>query len=78
MSWTRKFGADRINRSAHLNQGKRDGRQHALHDVDLATANRGHLVRLSPEDLETELAKSPDPKRSEIKRQVVSTGSTHR
>jgi glutathione S-transferase len=42
--------------------------------LTFATANRGHLMKLSPQEMETELAKSPDPKRSEIKRQVVTHG----
>jgi glutathione S-transferase len=42
--------------------------------LTFATANRAGLARLKPEELEAELAKSPDPKRSEIKRQVVRHG----
>jgi len=42
--------------------------------ITFATANRQHLMNLSPRELEAELAKSPDPKRSEIKRQVVTHG----
>jgi len=39
-----------------------------------ATANRAHLSRLTPQEMEAELAKAPDPRRSEIKRQVVREG----
>jgi glutathione S-transferase len=42
--------------------------------ITFATANRASLARLSPQDREAELAKAPDPKRSEIKRQVVAQG----
>ena len=42
--------------------------------ITFATANRAHLAKLSREEMEAELAKSPDPKRSEIKRQVVAHG----
>ncbi len=42
--------------------------------LTFATANRGHLMKLSPQEMEAELAKAPDPKRSEIKRQVVTHG----
>jgi glutathione S-transferase len=42
--------------------------------LTFATANRAQLARLSPEQFEGELAKSPDAKRSEIKRQVVKHG----
>jgi glutathione S-transferase len=42
--------------------------------LTFATANRASLARLTPEELEAELAKSPDPKRAEIKRQVVKNG----
>ena len=42
--------------------------------LTFATANRASLARLTPEELEAELAKSPDPKRAEIKRQVVHHG----
>jgi glutathione S-transferase len=42
--------------------------------LTFATANRGHLTRLSPQEMEEELAKAPDPKRSEIKRQVATHG----
>ncbi len=42
--------------------------------VTFATANRAHLARLSPQEMEAELAKAPDPRRSEIKRQVVAHG----
>jgi glutathione S-transferase len=42
--------------------------------VTFATANRAHLARLSPQEMEAELAKAPDPRRSEIKRQVVARG----
>jgi glutathione S-transferase len=42
--------------------------------LTFATANRASLARLTPEELEAELAKSPDPKRAEIKRQVVRHG----
>jgi glutathione S-transferase len=42
--------------------------------LTFATANRAQLARLSPNDLEAEFAKSPDAKRSEIKRQVIKHG----
>jgi glutathione S-transferase len=42
--------------------------------LTFATANRPQLARMTPDELEAELAKSPDPKRSEIKRQVVKHG----
>jgi glutathione S-transferase len=42
--------------------------------LTFATANRASLARLTPDELEVELAKSPDPRRSEIKRQVVRHG----
>jgi glutathione S-transferase len=42
--------------------------------LTFATANRDHLARMKPDDMEAELAKSPDPKRSELKRQVVKHG----
>jgi glutathione S-transferase len=42
--------------------------------ITFATANRASLARLKPEDMEAELAKAPDAKRSEIKRQVVAHG----
>jgi glutathione S-transferase len=42
--------------------------------LTFATANRDHFARMSAEQFEAELAKSPDPKRSEIKRQVVRHG----
>ena len=42
--------------------------------LTFATANRAHLVQLSAAELEAELAKSPDIKRAEIKREVVKHG----
>ena len=42
--------------------------------ITFATANRASLARLKPEEMEAELAKAPDAKRSEIKRQVVAHG----
>jgi glutathione S-transferase len=42
--------------------------------ITFATANRASLARMKPQDMEAELAKAPDPKRSEIKRQVVAHG----
>ena len=42
--------------------------------ITFATANRASLARLKPEEMEAELAKAPDAKRSEIKRQVVAQG----
>jgi glutathione S-transferase len=42
--------------------------------ITFATANRASLAKLTPEDMEAELAKAPDPARSEIKRQVVARG----
>src|SRR5262249_6685508 len=38
------------------------------------TATRAWLARMTPQEMEAELAKSPDRKRSEIKRQVVTHG----
>src|SRR5262249_13873872 len=38
--------------------------------LTFATANRAHLARLTADELDAELAKSPDSKRAEIKRQV--------
>jgi len=42
--------------------------------LTFATANRVPLMRLTPEELEAQLAKSPSKKRAEIKRQVVTMG----
>jgi glutathione S-transferase len=42
--------------------------------ITFATANRASLARLNPDEMEAELAKAPDPARSEIKRQVVARG----
>jgi glutathione S-transferase len=42
--------------------------------ITFATANRASLAKLTPKDMEAELAKAPDAKRSEIKRQVVARG----
>jgi glutathione S-transferase len=42
--------------------------------LTFATANRAHLMKLSPQEMDEELAKAPDQKRSEIKRQVVTHG----
>jgi glutathione S-transferase len=42
--------------------------------ITFATANRASLAQLKPEEMEAELAKAPDAKRSEIKRQVVAHG----
>lgn len=42
--------------------------------LTFATANRAHLLRLSPQEMELALAKAPDARRSEIKRQVVRQG----
>jgi len=42
--------------------------------LTFATANRAHLAQLTPAALDAELAKAPDPNRSEIKRQVVKQG----
>jgi glutathione S-transferase len=42
--------------------------------ITFATANRAALAKLSAAALEAELAKAPDAKRSEIKRQVVADG----
>jgi glutathione S-transferase len=42
--------------------------------ITFSTANRAHLMKLSPQELEEELKKSPDQSRSEIKRQVVAHG----
>jgi glutathione S-transferase len=42
--------------------------------LTFATANRAHLLRMSAQEMEAELAKAPDARRSEIKRQVVQQG----
>ena len=42
--------------------------------LTFATANRAHLARMSPQELEAELAKTPDRRRSDIKREVVRHG----
>jgi glutathione S-transferase len=42
--------------------------------LTFATANRAHLARMTAQEMEAELAKAPDPRRSEIKRQVVQQG----
>jgi glutathione S-transferase len=42
--------------------------------LTFATANRAHLARMTAQEMEVELAKAPDPRRSEIKRQVVRRG----
>ncbi len=42
--------------------------------LTFATANRAALQRLTPEELEAQLAKSPNPRPAEIKRQVVTLG----
>jgi glutathione S-transferase len=42
--------------------------------ITFATANRAGLAQMKASDLETELAKAPDPKRSDIKREVVARG----
>jgi glutathione S-transferase len=42
--------------------------------LTFATANREGLARLTPQELAAELARSPDRKRSEIKRQVITHG----
>ena len=42
--------------------------------LTFATANRASLAQMPPDALAAELAKAPDPKRSEIKRQVVQYG----
>jgi glutathione S-transferase len=42
--------------------------------LTFATANRAHLARMSEQEMEAELAKAPDARRSEIKRQVVRQG----
>jgi len=42
--------------------------------LTFATANREWLARMTPQEMEAELAKSPDRKRAEIKRQVVTHG----
>ena len=42
--------------------------------ITFSTANRAHLMKLSPHELEEELQKSPDQSRAEIKRQVVAHG----
>jgi glutathione S-transferase len=42
--------------------------------LTFATANREWLARMTPKEMEAELAKSPDRKRAEIKRQVITHG----
>jgi len=42
--------------------------------VTFATANRASLARMTPEQREAELAKTPDRKRAAIKREVVAHG----
>jgi glutathione S-transferase len=42
--------------------------------LTFATANRAHLARMTPQEMEAELAKAPDARRSEIKREVVRHG----
>jgi glutathione S-transferase len=42
--------------------------------LTFATANRAWLARMTPREMDAELAKSPDPKRSDIKRQVITNG----
>jgi glutathione S-transferase len=42
--------------------------------LTFATANRAHLLRMTAPEMEAELAKAPDARRSEIKRQVVKQG----
>jgi len=42
--------------------------------LTFATANRASLARLTPVEMEIELAKAPDQSRSDIKRQVVAQG----
>ncbi len=42
--------------------------------LTFATANREWLARMTPQEMAAELAKSPDRKRAEIKRQVVAHG----
>jgi glutathione S-transferase len=42
--------------------------------LTFATANRASLAKLPPAEFEAELAKAPDPKRADIKRQVVTKG----
>jgi glutathione S-transferase len=42
--------------------------------LTFATANRAHLARMTPQELQVELAKAPDPHRAQIKREVVRHG----
>ena len=42
--------------------------------LTFATANREFLARMTSQEMEAELAKSPDRKRAEIKRQVITYG----
>jgi glutathione S-transferase len=42
--------------------------------LTFATANRAPLAQMTPQAFAAELAKAPDPRRSEIKRQVVKHG----
>jgi glutathione S-transferase len=42
--------------------------------LSFATANRAPLTRLTPQELDAQLAKTPDRKRAEVKREVVAQG----
>ncbi len=42
--------------------------------LTFATANRAHLAKMSPQEMEAELARAPDPRRSQVKREVVRHG----
>jgi glutathione S-transferase len=42
--------------------------------LTFATANRAHLAKMAPQEMEAELTKAPDPHRSQIKREVVRLG----
>jgi glutathione S-transferase len=42
--------------------------------LTFATANRAHLPKMAPQEMEAELTKAPDPHRSQIKREVVRHG----
>jgi glutathione S-transferase len=42
--------------------------------LTFATVNRASLAKMTPQEMEAELAKAPDPKRSELKRAVVADG----
>lgn len=67
---------DALNRAkVHLTTKLMDEYVHNCCTVlTFATANRAHLQKLSPQELEANLAQSPSRSRSEAKRQVVQLG----